>query len=761
MIKLVNVSKYYNSNNVIALGLRKVNLELHVNEFVAIVGESGSGKTTLLNVISGIDSYEDGEMYINGEETSYFSIDEMENYRKKYIAFVFQSYNLIDSYTVLQNVEAPLILSGYPKDQIRSRALEIIKRVGLEKHIHHKATKLSGGQKQRVVIARALAKDCPIIAADEPTGNLDSVSARQILELLHEISKEKLVIMVTHDFEQVKEFATRKIRIFDGEVVEDHELTKVDKQSLPVIPDAERKIKFFDFVKLAFRNLFSVPKKTFLMVIVFSFFAFFVSLAYGSFNINFSDFSYNYNYYFENTSSSRMIVRKSDKTPFTPADLLELEGLNKVQTLIPFDYLLDSSNWLMSDVLPGDTYERTYLSGTYLPSTVVPEGMALAYGELPTNSQQIAVAVSSDRVEELSRYLNTQFYNEVYYEGQDSGQNDSLELVGILSAPDIYMDLTNSYSGAYIIVDEDTFIEKSRLSYFKFVSGAEFSGLDADSQPINIAFQNAQEIMFTVDNTLPDDYVTIPSFMAYGLCDKEEDTCEATGSFSFSDFYTTSEVDNITIEYGFDNLRDYKFQNEFMRMNSNTLAKMVYDEIYQVSVIANTDLNVNTLVKEINQIDKTILTSKYKVFYPYDSKNNDEFSGLLLLLQTIGMVLLLVVTLFGATLITYVIFRAIINTKLHDYAIFRTIGANQKMIKNFIYLENVFVVLISFVLFLGLSFYLKMSSSVGGIFYSLKGYTFVDFVVFFGLLIIMSLIISRKYCQRVFGESVNKVLKAE
>lgn len=117
MIKLVNVSKYYNTNNVVALGLRKINLELYRNEFIAIVGESGSGKTTLLNVISGIDSYEDGEMYINGEETSYFSVSDMENYRKKYIAFVFQNYNLIDSYTVLQNVEAPLILSGYPKEK--------------------------------------------------------------------------------------------------------------------------------------------------------------------------------------------------------------------------------------------------------------------------------------------------------------------------------------------------------------------------------------------------------------------------------------------------------------------------------------------------------------------------------------------------------------------------------------------------------------------------------------------------------------------
>ena len=201
MLKLVNVSKYYSSHNVIALGLRKINLELHSNEFVAIVGESGSGKTTLLNVICGIDTYEEGEMYLNGEETSYFSTAELEEYRKKYIAFVFQNYNLIDSYTVLQNVEAPLILSGYPKKEIRARAIEIIKRVGLENHIHHKATKLSGGQKQRVVIARALAKDCPIIAADEPTGNLDTETGKKIEDTLVNLNTTKKItlIVVTHN----------------------------------------------------------------------------------------------------------------------------------------------------------------------------------------------------------------------------------------------------------------------------------------------------------------------------------------------------------------------------------------------------------------------------------------------------------------------------------------------------------------------------------------------------------------------------------
>ncbi|MDY0023546.1 MAG: ABC transporter ATP-binding protein, partial [Candidatus Izemoplasmatales bacterium] len=324
MIKLVNVSKYYNSNDVVALGLRKVNLELRLNEFVAVVGESGSGKTTLLNVISGIDTYEDGEMYINGEETSYYSINDLENYRKKYVAFVFQDYNLIDSYTVLQNVEAPLLLSGYPKDKIKNRALEIIDRVGLSTHVHHKASKLSGGQKQRVVIARALAKDCPIIAADEPTGNLDSESAKQIIKLLAEIAKDKLVIMVTHDFSQVESFATRKIRIYDGEIVEDQTMVKVDEGEFPELDDKEYKASFSSLLKISLQNLLSVPKKTILMVIVFWFFAFFVGLSYAGY-INVTNTSVELtNFYFSYTNPDRLVVKKADDSPLSDDDLAEL-----------------------------------------------------------------------------------------------------------------------------------------------------------------------------------------------------------------------------------------------------------------------------------------------------------------------------------------------------------------------------------------------------------------------------------------------------
>ena len=222
MLKLENVSKIYYTNGIVATGISKVNLELNIGEFVVITGESGSGKSTLLNVISGIDSYEEGEMYINGKETSHYTEKDFEEYRKKYIANIFQSFNLINSYTVYQNVELVLLLNGYKRRQIKKKVLDIIDKVGLTKFKNTKVSKLSGGQKQRVAIARAIVKDTPIIVADEPTGNLDTKASDEIISLL-KISNKKFnqtVIMITHDLEIAKE-ADRVITIEDGKIIRD------------------------------------------------------------------------------------------------------------------------------------------------------------------------------------------------------------------------------------------------------------------------------------------------------------------------------------------------------------------------------------------------------------------------------------------------------------------------------------------------------------------------------------------------------------
>ena len=221
LLELKNIGKIYVSDSNVSVGIRGVNLSFDRGEFVAVTGKSGSGKSTLLNVISGMDTYEEGELLVDGEPTSHFMQKDWEEYRKQYISFIFQDYNIIESFTVLQNVELALMNMENPRER-RERALELLRRVGLEKHIHHKGSKLSGGQKQRTVIARALAKDSPIILADEPTGNLDSRSSKEIIELLREVSRDKLVIVVTHNFEQVEDYATRHIRIFDGAVELDH-----------------------------------------------------------------------------------------------------------------------------------------------------------------------------------------------------------------------------------------------------------------------------------------------------------------------------------------------------------------------------------------------------------------------------------------------------------------------------------------------------------------------------------------------------------
>ena len=235
LLRLKNIGKIYDSNGILTIGIRGVNLCLDYNEFVTIEGESGSGKSTLLNVIGANDTYEEGELYINGEETSHYSEADWEKYREKNIATIFQDFNIIENLTVLENVELALLRIEDKKER-RKRAKELIDRVGLTGQINRRGSKLSGGEKQRTVIARALAKDAPVILADEPTGNLDVKASKEVAALLKEVSRDKLVIVVTHNPEFFSEYATRRIRVFDGKISEDKQLSEPE----PVSEDVKR-----------------------------------------------------------------------------------------------------------------------------------------------------------------------------------------------------------------------------------------------------------------------------------------------------------------------------------------------------------------------------------------------------------------------------------------------------------------------------------------------------------------------------------------
>ena len=220
-IKLQNISKYYYSETAVTQALQGINLEFRMGEFVAITGESGSGKSTLLRIISGMDTFDDGELYVDGQPTFQYDEDDWEEYRRTKIGFVFQDYSLIGHYTAKENIVSALLIMGVPEKEAGDKAIHYLERVGLSVQRDQRASKLSSGQKQRLSIARALAKDTDIIVADEPTGNLDSETGAQIVKLLRDLSQDHLVIMVTHNYEQVEKYVTRKVRLHDGSLILD------------------------------------------------------------------------------------------------------------------------------------------------------------------------------------------------------------------------------------------------------------------------------------------------------------------------------------------------------------------------------------------------------------------------------------------------------------------------------------------------------------------------------------------------------------
>ena len=221
MLQLKNIVKTYVTGDLKQDALKGVSVTFRENEFVSILGQSGSGKTTMLNIIGGLDRYTSGDLIINGVSTKKYRDADWDYYRNHSIGFVFQSYNLIPHQTVLANVEMALTLAGVSKKERKARAAEALRKVGLADHMHKKPNQMSGGQMQRVAIARALVNNPDVLLADEPTGALDSETSIQIMELLKEIAKDKLVIMVTHNPELAEQYSTRIVRLKDGEIVSD------------------------------------------------------------------------------------------------------------------------------------------------------------------------------------------------------------------------------------------------------------------------------------------------------------------------------------------------------------------------------------------------------------------------------------------------------------------------------------------------------------------------------------------------------------
>lgn len=266
MLELKQIIKDYDSGNEVVHALRGITLSFRENEFVSILGQSGCGKTTLLNIVGGLDHYTSGDLVINGKSTKDFTDRDWDEYRNHSIGFVFQSYNLIPHQNVLSNVELALTLSGVSKEERRQRARAVLEKVGLGDQLYKKPSQMSGGQMQRVAIARALVNDPDILLADEPTGALDSATSVQIMELLKEIAKDKLVIMVTHNPQLADAYSTRIIRLLDGAIVDDSD--PFDAAALEEKKEGVRKgrpsMSFVTALSLSLNNLMTKKARTFL-----------------------------------------------------------------------------------------------------------------------------------------------------------------------------------------------------------------------------------------------------------------------------------------------------------------------------------------------------------------------------------------------------------------------------------------------------------------------------------------------------------------
>ncbi len=445
MIKLKEITKYYYGDSNVTLGLKSINLEFKKGEFIAITGQSGSGKSTLSNVISGMDSYEEGELYFKGLETSYYDEYDWEKYRKNKISFIYQSYNLIDSYTALENVESVIMIceneeNKYTRKQRRQKAMAALKKVGLEKQAHNKASHMSSGQKQRLGIARALAKDTDVIIADEPTGNLDVENGKAVMAILHQLAQEgKLVIVVTHNYELAEEYATRKIRLYDGEVVEDIKLDEElykdndfqsDFDANEVEDDKEPKKIFHISRKFVSMNRKAQPHRSFFVGIFLLMAAVATIIFYGYFISNIDDTKTKTvsEDVFNNVDDTRLIVRRSDKKPIEESDYETLKSITNVVQVEKYD--LANDNFFFYKV--NTDYTKDYKSTDKLKYTIVKlekynnfiksssclDESDLLAGKMPSNVKEVVLYGDEDLVgEEVEIYLKSDSWKAKYYTG--------------------------------------------------------------------------------------------------------------------------------------------------------------------------------------------------------------------------------------------------------------------------------------------------------------------------------------------------------
>ena len=739
MLKLENVSKFYYKKGMITTGFTKVNLEFEMGEFIAITGESGSGKSTLLNVISGLDSYEEGELYINGEETSYYTEKDYEKYRKKYIGNIFQNFNLVNSYTVYQNIELIYLLNGYKAHEVKEEVNELIRKVDLVKYKNRKVSKLSGGQKQRVAIARALAQNTPIILADEPTGNLDKKSSENVLKILHEISKDKLVIIVTHNYDQIEEYVTRKITMSDGRVIEDKKIKKHDEVKQLEISNYED-MKVTSKFRLGIRNAFNILSKFLIITFVYLFVIVSLFVTYAAFidTRALSD-ALNENYYFETSNDKRIVINKKDRSNITEEDYNKLSSLDNVDYIIKNDYMIDYQLSINNDDF--------WFGGNIKKVSEIDK---VDYGRLPENDNEIVLKTNRDYYYQLSdEKIEKTFsldYNVMDLYDVRTNEYEKVKIVGAIFVTDNYDSYIYITDGLLEKVNNKVFKSNNNTIQYEFLGNLNDSyigGVYGELLPSSKVKKGKAIIS--------DDY----TFSCKNFNCKNK-IIKIHSKNIYNEFEKTIKVSKTYTKKNFNKLTGYKYKdfNGAIFINDEDYEALFDSNNYQSSLYIKDDKLVKKTLSDLDELG-------YKTLYLKETIAEGNDSTIIRVMNIVRLIVnvILVVVLF---FVSYFVIKLVLKSRNIYYSTLRILGSTINDTKKLLNIELFTFVNIAYALFIAIVVLNKKGIlNMDAINTALKYSDIKLFVIVYILVAVMSLLTTSRYSRKLFVSSVMNTYREE
>ena len=803
------------------MGFARVDLDLDIGEFVAITGESGSGKSTLLNVISGLDTYEEGEMFVCGEDTSAYGTEDYERYRKTYIGNIFQDFNLINSYTVYQNIEAVMLLSGKKRKECRNRILELIDLVGLGNYRRTKVSKLSGGQKQRVAIARALAKDAPIIVADEPTGNLDSASAEIVMDTLSRVSRDKLVVVVTHNYEQADPYVTRKLTMHDGRIIEDKKIARswtgeaddpygvgaaagsysAEAEDLYASADTDGddtgermgraarnaeqasadksagsggrtsgsrpagnavrkpgKMRKSAEIRLGVRNTFNLPAKFILLFIVY----FFVSTAVlGQYattkNSMHQEELLGTNPYFTNSSSERIIVKKNDESAFSENEINQIAGMPNIKNVVKNDLAIDTGVTF--------TIQDFLVEGSVYPTSMVDESK-LTYGHMPQNDYEIIVSTNSasDAYYSITNLGEAMVGATIHL--QDMGQMQAYEFDKPIKIAGIIIEEDSSEEDEYSLYGYSTIYVSDNIENELLIAM-----MSASSKSVlnfgGVKVSNEYDRGVYESSKVPKGKAYIFEDQAYYYENKNDADPNQNalgkdiGVEVRNRFFNSSvdlKVEKVLTAKNIQNLLGIPAENYDMYYSCVFISDEDFDKLFDKGYF-----QISAFMENETQSDDTLAAlneAGYNTLALKDSLT-DMTGGFNFVLQmlTYGRLLVEFVILF---FIAYAVIRLIMRSRNSYYSTLRILGATKSNTDNILRVELLIMMVIAYGVDIAFVFLVRKGylhiDAVNKLLYYL---TPVDYAVLAILLLLMSLLIAGRYSRKIFTKSAMKAFREE